>query len=801
MRDLKMGVENDRQGVQTPICHRSTAIQGNTVLKSSGRISSCSSRGNILIDEKRSNKNCASQREHVRFLLKGVTYEHLVLPFGLSLSPRVFVKCTKAAVAPLRRKGIHLATYIEDWLLAAQSEQEAREHTRLLTEATGLSGEYHQERFNSHSDHLFHRVEPGLSFVQGTTIFGEGESFSDVSSPLSEGELRHFQAMSQTSVINGMVLVAVQFGRLYMREFQCWVASLRLNQLRHSHRRVLISVDCALALRQWRQPAFLTRGVPMGTILARKMVTSDASLSAGHHVLVRTDNTTVVAYINRQGGLRSRQLHTLAHLLIVWSGVHFLSLKATHVPSVLNRGADLLSRGNPRYGEWQLHRDVVYQIFGKAAVDLFATRENAQCPSFFSLNDQDAPMGVNALAHPWPCVLLYAFPPLALIPPTLTRRSPITSARGNLLPSSRASSSLGLTRERSNLTTVGLPDNVIATIQSARASSTRTLYGHKWRVFEEWCAKSQAVPFQCSIPVILSFLQELLEKGKAFSTIKVYLAAISSCHVGFDGTIVGQHPLICRFMKGARRLRPVSKSLTPSWDLSLVLEALAYPPFEPLHDVDLKTLSMKTALLLALASAKRVSEIHAFSVHPTCTQFAPADLQVILKPNPAFIPKIVDSSAVFPHLVLTAFYRPPFASDEQRRLHLLCPVRALRIYLNRTEEFKKTDQLFVSWARLHLGKPITKQRLSHWIVGAIALAYSSKSMQPPTGLRAHSTRGMATSWALFQGVSVQEICAAANWASPHTFIRFYRLDVTAPTLVHTVLSVCPPEGRDPPARE
>ncbi|KAL6455739.1 hypothetical protein MHYP_G00355900 [Metynnis hypsauchen] len=120
---------------------------------------------------------------------------------------------------------------------------------------------------------------------------------------------------------------------------------------------------------------------------------------------------------------------------------------------------------------------------------------------------------------------------------------------------------------------------------------------------------------------------------------------------------------------------------------------------------------------------------------------------------------------------------------------------------NWTKEFRKTDQLFVSWARPHIGKPITKQHLSHWIVGAIALAYSSKGMQPPAALRAHSTRGMATSWALFWGISIREICAAANWASPHTFAMFYRLDVTAPTLVHTVLSVCPPEGQDPPARE
>lgn len=33
----------------------------------------------------------------------------------------------------------------------------------------------------------------------------------------------------------------------------------------------------------------------------------------GHHVLVRSDASTVMAYINRNGDLRSRRLHTLAH--------------------------------------------------------------------------------------------------------------------------------------------------------------------------------------------------------------------------------------------------------------------------------------------------------------------------------------------------------------------------------------------------------------------------------------------------------------------------------------------------------
>lgn len=48
-------------------------------------------------------------------------------------------------------------------------------------------------------------------------------------------------------------------------------------------------------------------------------------------------------------------------------------------------------------------------------------------------------------------------------------------------------------------------------------------------------------------------------------------------------------------------------------------------------------------------------------------------------------------------------------------------------------------------------------------------------------------QGLSTSWALFWGVSVQEICSKA------TFARFYKLGVTAPLLAHSVLSVARPE--------
>ncbi|KAK5935334.1 hypothetical protein CgunFtcFv8_020703 [Champsocephalus gunnari] len=223
-------------------------------------------------------------------------------------------------------------------------------------------------------------------------------------------------------------------------------------------------MKCVMALRHWLHPNFLVRGVPMGAVLSRKVVTTDACLMGwggvyegrpvrglwsrdlqrshinylellavfltlkrflpflrGHHVPVRTDNRTTISYINCQGGLRSLQLHMLARKLILWSCGRLLSLRATHEDEPR---ADLLSRGAPLYADWTLHPRIVSQLwvrYGRAAVDLFASKENAQCQLFFSMRDLNAPLGVDALAHVWALVLLYAFPPLALIPPTLAR--------------------------------------------------------------------------------------------------------------------------------------------------------------------------------------------------------------------------------------------------------------------------------------------------------------------------------------------------------------------------------------------
>ncbi len=326
----------------------------------------------------------------------------------------------------------------------------------------------------------------------------------------------------------------------------------------------------------------------------------------------------------------------------------------------------------------------------------------------------------------------------------------------------------------------GLPAEVQETIASARAPATRKLYSSKWGVFESWCLTRAIDPVNCPVGPVLEFLQERLTAGVAATTLRVYVAAIAARRE-LDEIPLGRHRLVSAFMRGARRLRPVRPTAVPSWDLSVVLEGLVTAPFEPLESASDRILTLKVVLLLALTSLKRVGDLQAFSVSETCMDFAPGLVKVTLRPRPGYIPKGLSTSFRSQVVTLHSFHPPPFASSEDERLHMLCPVRALKLYVDRSKVWRKSPQLLICFCAGRRGLATSKQRISHWVRDAISLAYEARELPSPLSLRAHSTRGVASSQALFRGVPLEDICVAAGWSSPHTFVRFYNLDVdTAP---------------------
>ncbi|KAL0152981.1 hypothetical protein M9458_051713, partial [Cirrhinus mrigala] len=754
-------------------------------------------------------------RRFLRFAFEGVAYQYTVLPFGLSLAPRTFTKCMDAALAPLRQRGIRILNYLDDWLVLAQSEEELLSHRTLLLshlECLGLKvnlpkSMLHPSRKISFLGAIFDSTqlramvvpERALLIQQLAGSFRAGARFP----------LKRFQRMLGLMASASPVL---ELGLLRMRPLQRWLKP-RVPPHAWRHGRLHVSVDraCVKALAPWKDLQWYKRGVPLGLVCRRKVVTTDAS-NRGWGALC-DGSPAFGLWSKAEEGFHINCLEMLATPLHSGEGSSGMgSVQPGFIESGSRAGQTEPGRGyaitkqcplgrvdaSPADGSenlgglWQGRGRPLRLKRQLSLPNIFFERERcvgprlAQpppvcfSPDVFDSSNTQTSQGTTSQAPPGgPALEDSAMVPGAMsaalrspLADPLETRPSLSGERGHLASPAQ---SMGLTpvvfeREPENLS-----EGVLNTISQARAPSTRRLYAFKWSVFSTWCSTRGKNPVSCDISVILSFLQELLDKGRSPSTLKVYVAAIAASHAPIAGQSIGRNNLVVRFLKGSRRMNPSRPHTIPTWDLSTVLRALKSSPFEPLSDADLKTLTLKSALLLALVSVKRIGDLQALSISPSCLEFGPGDSKVILKPRHGYVPKV--PSTPFRAQVVTLSALPSSEGDQE--LSLLCPVRALRMYVERSAPFRKSDQLFVCFGGRNKGQPVTKQRLSRWIVDAISLAYSSLGLECPVGVRAHSTRGVASSWVWSSGVSMAEICAAAGWASPSTFTRFYSLDIPA----------------------
>ena len=136
-------------------------------------------------------------------------------------------------------------------------------------------------------------------------------------------------------------------------------------------------------------------------------------------VFVATDNSTIVAYINKQGGTHSAEMRALLWKILTWRHHYQITQRARQIPGCLNVMADLLSRSNQvQYTEWSLHPQVfkqICQMWFTPHIDLFATRLNHKVPLYSSpVPDQHA-WDINALNINWLGLTAYTYAPMALL--------------------------------------------------------------------------------------------------------------------------------------------------------------------------------------------------------------------------------------------------------------------------------------------------------------------------------------------------------------------------------------------------
>ena len=322
----------------------------------------------------------------------------------------------------------------------------------------------------------------------------------------------------------------------------------------------------------------------------------------------------------------------------------------------------------------------------------------------------------------------------------------------------------------------GFSVEVAERIAAPQRSSTRTIYKSKWALFEKWCRENLVDFYTPSVKQVSDFFMYLYQDlNRRPSTIDGYRTAIVDT-LGPAGHHISQNSDLHMLLSSFHRDRPKRSRNLPKWNLSVVLNELTKSPFEPMKDTDLKHLTLKTAFLLALASGKCRSEIHA-RVANKVSNLGQWE-KVALFPSSDFI--AINQLAREGSQSLSPVTIPALTTIVDREDRTLCPVRALRYYLDHTKDMRGSRSLlFISFKKGHTSD-IRPATLSSWLKQTILLCYKQADQQALDVLqvKADDIRAFAASKAFYGGVSVDQIMQACHWKAHNTFTNFYLKDLT-----------------------
>ncbi len=296
-------------------------------------------------------------RKFLRFAFGGEAYQYFrsgssALPVGLTPHFHKVCRCCLGSVATPG----HPHTELHRWLVDISSVRAdgglASRCRRRPYERTGVTAKGQEKcAFSSTENHLSRRGV-GFNNDAGTVVSCSHRSDShscEGSERRQSLTVRKFQRLLGLMAAGSNV---IPFGLLYMRPLQWWLRTKGFSPRGNPLRTIKVTRRCLRALDMWKKPWFLSQGPSLGA--HRVTLTTDSYLMGwgavmsgrsarglweghhltwhinclemlavfralkhflpnlrGHHVLVRTDNISVVSYINRQGGLHSRPLYRL----------------------------------------------------------------------------------------------------------------------------------------------------------------------------------------------------------------------------------------------------------------------------------------------------------------------------------------------------------------------------------------------------------------------------------------------------------------------------------------------------------
>ena len=429
-----------------------------------------------------------SDRKWLGFFINRVPFQFRCLPFGLSTAPRTFTRIVKVVAEFLRLQGHRIFVYLDDWLLVAPSRPMLlRTISTTCQLVQNLGFIRNTEKSQTTPSQVIEFLGASLDLRQGRAYPTQDRISNTVSCAAALATAKQAPAslwMRLLGLIASMVAILPNC-RLRMRVIQLHVLS-QFNIRRHPMTKsITVTPGVRKALTWWTQPINLQPGLPFTSTPSSCTLTTDASKTGwgahlgsiqmsgtwtpkvakkhintlelwaihlalrrvirrveGRTVLVQCDNMSVVAHINKQGGTKSRTLCLQTVKVLDWCLRHGIELQAVHLPGEDNKLADALSRktsgtlGPSKVRgssvEWHLLPSIcriIFQRMERPHIDLFASRENAQLPTYCSWTRDPAALHQDAMSMSWDGISTYAFPPIALIPRVLLKLSQSTDCR------------------------------------------------------------------------------------------------------------------------------------------------------------------------------------------------------------------------------------------------------------------------------------------------------------------------------------------------------------------------------------
>ncbi|XP_066596470.1 uncharacterized protein [Prorops nasuta] len=737
-------------------------------------------------------KNC---RKYLRFKFKNITYEFTCLPFGLCTAPFVFTKLMKPVVARLRAQGLLSVVYLDDLLCIGQDEISCKENihkTVILLESLGFIINFQKSKlFPSRECQFLGFI---MNSIEMTLQLPEKKKdvIKNTVRSLSRKEVCSIRDLSHVIGLLVAASQAIRYAWTYIRGLENlkYVELARNGRnydatmtLSTQSRRDLLwfemnidsvkntivrdCIDCEIytdaSTSGWgalygdkRIHGFwsvedLKNHINFLELLAvYKALKTFSPLLKKKNILLRVDNTTAIAYINKAGGVKFEHLNKLAREIWQWAEENDAWLLASYIPSKENKSADELSRISNMDVEWELasyYFDLIIQRFGEPEIDLFASQLNKKCVKYFTWQQEPGAFTIDAFTMSWKDMYLYAFPPFSMVLRTLMKiieeKAEGIICHSSVSPEPITNCSQGI---RLAFLKENIEESTVNILLASLADGTKKRYEANFIKWKHFCDKTNTNPFQPSLEIVLKFFTEKFKNGASYGMLNMYRAMISFISRG----ALTNNNIISRFMKGVCRLRPQKPKYEYVWDVSLVLEVLE--KWFPLKDLMLQKLSEKTLMLLALATGHRVQTLGAIKVR---------DIKIGIKEVTIHVTGFLKTSGPGrsqPLIVL------PFLTDKPE----LYVAGTLVHYLSLTNSLREgIDSLFITHKKPFRGA--STQTLSRWLKTTLTACGVDTSV-----FKAHSVRHASTSKAFSKGVDIELIRKSAGWTKRYqAFQKFY----------------------------